>query len=355
VENRPNDEYRRRPDSIFFPILLVVLGVFFLLANLGTIQNTPWGILSTYWPLIFIIGALDALYRRDGWVGPLVGIGLGTVLLLGNLHYFQWGSLELLLRLWPILLVAWGLDIAFGHDHSATGTVVRVGLGLLLVAGIVWMTLNSPFGAGVKKKSISQSLDGATESTLNFSMAAGTLNVSGGAEDALLMNGTIGLPKEMTLSPDYQAPVDGSSSLSLEGAGVVLLPFGEPAPWDMQVNSTIPLSMDTHMGLGNQNVDLSNTQAKEILSQTAVGQTTLTLPEKGSATGTVQVAVGELVIRVPKGRHVIFHTSDGAVTNLLPTGYTNTNGVIESAAREGDTVELNIEVALGSLVIQEIQ
>jgi hypothetical protein len=40
---------------------------------------------------------------------------------------------------------------------------------------------------------------------------------------------------------------------------------------------------------------------------------------------------------------------------MLPEGYTNTNGEIESGTRSGDTIELNIEVALGSLVIQEIQ
>jgi hypothetical protein len=227
VENNQNQTHEtRRPHSIFFPIMLVVLGVFFLLANMGTIQNTPWGILATYWPLIFIIGALDSLYRHEGWVGPLVGLGLGTVLLLGNLHYFQWGSLELLLRLWPILLVAWGLDIAFGRDHSATSTVIRVGLGFLLVAGIVWLSFNSPFGGGVKTQAFDQSLDGATRSSLNFSMAAGTLDLSGGAEDTVLVSGTLGLPKDMNLSPDYQSPVDGSSSLSLEGAGVVIIPFG---------------------------------------------------------------------------------------------------------------------------------
>jgi len=125
------NEYRR-PHSIFFPILLVTLGIFLLMANLGTIQNSAWGILETYWPLIFIIGALDGLYQRHGWVGPLVGIGLGTVLLLGNLHYLQWDSLDLLLRLWPVLLVAWGLDIAFGNDNLVWNTLVRVGLGLLL-------------------------------------------------------------------------------------------------------------------------------------------------------------------------------------------------------------------------------
>ena len=70
----------RRPHSLFFPLLLVTAGVFFLLANLGIIQNTIWGIMAIYWPLIFVIGGLDGLYQHENWVGPLVGIGLGTVL-----------------------------------------------------------------------------------------------------------------------------------------------------------------------------------------------------------------------------------------------------------------------------------
>ena len=344
----------RRPHGIFFPILLVTLGIFFLLANLGIIQNTAGGILATYWPLIFVIGGLDGLYRRDGWVGPLVGIGLGTILLLGNLHYLQWGSLELLLRLWPILLVAWGLDIAFGRNHTLWSTLVRVGLGLLLIVGIIWVAIASPFGGAVKTVSFNQVLDKAQQSSLNFSMAAGELTLSGGAESSVLVSGTIGLPKESSLAPDYQAPVDGVSHYSLEGAGVVLVPMGTSIPWNLKVTSVIPVELTSRMGAGNMVVDLSGIKVSQFDSEMGVGRTMLTLPKTGIPDGKAQVAVGELVIRVPKGTHVAIHSSLGAATKLLPAGYTDTNGLIESNPGADDAVEVDASVAVGSLVVQEI-
>lgn len=345
----------RRPHSLFFPLLLVTAGVFFLLANLGIIQNTIWGIMAIYWPLIFVIGGLDGLYQHENWVGPLVGIGLGTVLLLGNLHYLQWGSLELLLRLWPLLLVAWGLDIAFGREKSTWSTLVRVGLGVLLVAAIVWVTVASPFVSSMKTESFTQLLDGAQQSNLEFSVAAGRLTLSGGAPDDTLVSGKISLPKGTNLEPEYSEPVDGESSLSLEGAGVVVFPLASTAPWNFQVNPVIPLNITSRMAFGNMVEDLSDVKVKELTSKMAFGRTVLTLPETGSTEGSAQVAVGELVIRVPKGQHVIIHASTGAVTRDLPAGYTASEGTIESSSQGDNVVELNVGIGVGNLVIQEIE
>jgi hypothetical protein len=347
-------EEKRKLHSLFFPLLLVTAGVFFLLANLGYIQDTTWGIVATYWPLIFILGGLDGLYKHDGWVGPLVFIGLGTVLLLGNLHYLVSGSLELLLRLWPILLVAWGLDIAFGHEKSVWSTLVRVGLGVLLVAGILWLSINSAFGNGLKTEAYYQSLDGARQSDLTFSVAAGEMTITGNAGNDTLVKGTVGLPKQMTLTPNYQRPTNGESSLTLEGAGVVVIPFGSSAPWNLKINSVIPLNVNSRMGVGNMAVDLSDVRVKESTTEMAVGRTVITLPKTGSSDGKVQMAVGELVIRVPKGTHVILHTQLGAVSKQLPNGYTFSNNKIESKAHGDDVVELNVDIGVGSLVVQEI-
>lgn len=344
----------RKPHSLFFPLLLVTAGIFFLLANLGYIDNTVWGIIATYWPIIFIIGGLDSLYRRGGWVGSLVGIGLGTVLLLGNLHYLQWGSLDLLLRLWPILLVAWGLDLAFGGETTAWKSVARIALGILLVAGIIWLSLSSPFGTGIKTQTFIQTLDGATQSKLEFSVAAGEMTLSGGAGAKSLVSGTVSLPPEMTLTPQYQAPVDGESSLNLEGVGVVLVPVGTTAPWNLKVTSIIPLDVICRMAVGNMAADFSDVKATRIDSEMAIGRTVLTVPAAGSTKGEARVAMGELVVRVPKGTHVILHTSLGAVTRQMPDGYTFNNGIIESAARGDNVVELDVAVGVGSLVIQEI-
>ncbi len=54
---------KNRNDSIFWGILLLIIGTLFLLDNLGYNLNI-WHIFRTYWPLILIfIGIKNILYH----------------------------------------------------------------------------------------------------------------------------------------------------------------------------------------------------------------------------------------------------------------------------------------------------
>ncbi|MCK7476129.1 MAG: DUF5668 domain-containing protein [Rhodopseudomonas palustris] len=101
----------RKPRSLFFPLLLIAVGLLIFLVNIGKIEGTTWDNLLKFWPVILIAAGLDGIYKRDGWVGPLVLLGFGTILLLGNLGILAQNGFSLLWRLWPVLLVAIGLDI----------------------------------------------------------------------------------------------------------------------------------------------------------------------------------------------------------------------------------------------------
>ncbi|HSV84961.1 MAG TPA: DUF5668 domain-containing protein, partial [Levilinea sp.] len=78
-------EESRRPYSIFWPLLLIAAGVLLLLNALGQVQGDFWGFFVRLWPLLFIAGGLDSLYRRESFVSPILFTGLGTVILLSNL------------------------------------------------------------------------------------------------------------------------------------------------------------------------------------------------------------------------------------------------------------------------------
>jgi hypothetical protein len=347
----------RKPKSLFFPLLLIAAGVFIFLINIGTIQGTTWDNLLQYWPVILIIGGLDGLYKRDGWVGPLVLIGLGTVLLLGNLHYLATGGFALLLRLWPILLVAIGLDIAFGHRSSAWNNIIRVFLGILLVAAIVWLAVASPFSAGLKSVEFGQPLDNAERSDITFTIPAGEFILGGGAEKSMLVTGTAGLPKEMEFNPLYVAPKNGKSVLTIEGNGVVILPLNSSSlPWDFRLNSQIPINLLTKLGAGEMRFDLTGTKVASIKSELGVGMMTITLPAGMDVDANLRAAVGELVVRIPKGSEVVITTHTAIGSTNIPAGYTKSNGVIRSLANSSDAhkITINMELAIGTLIVQEI-
>jgi hypothetical protein len=210
----------------------------------------------------------------------------------------------------------------------------------------------------MKSVDFEQKLDKATSSDIRFAMAVGEMNLSGGADKDMLVTGSAGLPKEMTLEPHYSAPVDGKSSLLLEGNGVVIVPVNTNiSPWIFDLNSEIPMELSTEMGAGQMRIDLTGTNVNEINTEMGVGQTILTLPSGMDVNATVSGAVGELVFRVPAGADVMIKTDKAVVGSSIPNGYVRDHDVIRSpeAKAGADKITIQVDLAVGSIVIEEIE
>ncbi len=348
----------QRPRSLFWPLLLVVVGVFLVLVNIGTIKGTTWENIVIYWPVILIIGGLDGLYQCSNWAMTIVGLGLGVILLLGNLGYLPMNAWGLLVRLWPVLLVAGGLDIAFGRRYSIWNTLLRLGLGLLLVAGIVWIVVSSPFGVGVKEVPFEQKLDGATESKVTFSAPVGDISLAGGAESGLLLSGVAGIPRNMDLKSDYFLHTSGGSSLDLAAKGSSSMVMGVTSlPWDFQLNSGIPLDLRVELGVGEIDAQLDNTMMTKVSTEMAIGKTLITLPCTRDASVNIQAAIGDVELYIPKGCNVNINLETALVSHNLPAGYLKTNNYVqnENAVSNSPTLDMKIDLAIGMVKIQEIQ
>ncbi len=347
-----------RPRSLFFPLLLVAAGVLLFLVNFGYVQGTTWSVLGTYWPAVLIIGGLDGLYRRDGWIGPLVLLGFGVVLLLGNLGYFAQNAWELLLRLWPIFLIGIGLDLAFGHGRSTWSVLAKVLVGLALVAAIFWFALASPFGTAYHPVNINQALNGATSSSMQYSIGAGEFDLQGGAGANTLVSGTVSLPESSQFAPHYNAPKNGQSSYMLEGPGVTIGANGsEQMTWNLAVTNAIPLTIKVDMGAGSMAIDLSQTQLETLDANLGVGTTTIELPSGRSLNGDINTAIGEVVLRIPSCAAVNISVDRGISELKLPAGYANVNGEVIYQAPQGcsgNVIDLHVSTAIGSLQIVKL-
>jgi hypothetical protein len=344
----------RKPRSLFFPLLLIAVGVLFFLVNIGKMDGTTWDTVLKYWPIILIAAGLDGLYRRDGWVGSIVVLGLGTILLLGNLGYFSITSWALLLRFWPVILVAIGLDIAFGRRNALWSTLLRIGLGLVLVAGIFWLALTSPVSGNLRSVPFQQTLDGATSSNIDMTVTVGRLGLEGGAEAKMLIAGTAGVAKESNLDVTYSQAAGSESDLHLSDLGYPNMRINTGAyPWTFKVNSTVPLKISVKQAVGMQNFDLEKTQTETLNSQLAVGSVLVSLPKGTDITGKIECAVCQVVVRVPKGSNVVIRADTALVPVFIPSGYKRSDGVIEYLAGSGNKVNLEIDVAVGNLIIEE--
>ena len=76
---------------------------------------------------------LDRPLRPRRILGPLVLIGIGVLFLLGNLGLPAWRFWETLLYLWPVLLIAAGLELLVGRRAPWAGWLIAlIAVGVLL-------------------------------------------------------------------------------------------------------------------------------------------------------------------------------------------------------------------------------
>jgi hypothetical protein len=132
-------------------VLFVVFGVLFefIFSFSGGFQRLK----SPAWPVILILVGLGLLLYRGvnllrkhaqaSWderdlFWPVLFAGFGVLWLLVNLKYLPLDNIGVLVSLWPVLLVAAGLDLMVGRRWPVLGAV----LGGLVVAGLLWCAVN---------------------------------------------------------------------------------------------------------------------------------------------------------------------------------------------------------------------
>src|SRR5512140_2756259 len=131
MEDKPQDIQTETPHahphrrfSIFWPFLLIALGVVLLVQNTGIAPQASGYDLLRLWPLLLIVGGLDSFWQGHGYVGGMLFIGLGGIFLLNNLGYLPGVSVwDVVLRFWPLLIVAIGLDLIIGRRRVVSPVI----------------------------------------------------------------------------------------------------------------------------------------------------------------------------------------------------------------------------------------
>ncbi len=93
-------------------ITLIIIGFFFILDTFNIMEFG--GIISDWWPAIFIIIGLIKLQGQDRIAG-LIFILIGALLLLTIHDIVEWNSIW---RLWPLILIFIGLSMIFKGRHT---------------------------------------------------------------------------------------------------------------------------------------------------------------------------------------------------------------------------------------------
>lgn len=353
-----DNQTRKHRPSLFGPLFLITLGVIFLLDNLGVVQGSFWDTLIQLWPLLLVLIGLDSIYKGEGMVGAAFMMGLGVVFLLANFGVLIVDVWRVVLRLWPILLIAIGFDIVVGRK-SRLGSLVGVVVVLAVLAAALWWIGVAPGGGqAIAGETITQSLDGAARAQVSLELGAGELRLKAMDSRDELIRGQVnhgrfgGTLVNQSRNGDllyYQLRNRGSQ---------VLFTTSNVNPswlWDLQLTSAVPVDLHSSMGAGQMVLDLSQLQISALESSIGAGEIQVTLSDESDFSGKVQGAVGSIVIKVPENAGVRIDANTLLVTVNTPPGYSQGSGRYTSPGYENADVQIELEIGLviGSVTIEE--
>jgi hypothetical protein len=358
-ETKPKMRREKRRRSIFFPILLILTGLLLLIYNLNAGSDAFWGMLIKLWPVIFIALGLDNLWRQEGVAGATFLIGVGAIFLLGNFGYLEMSVWQVLFTLWPVMLLGIGIDILIGRRRSLWLNLAGFFLVIAIIAGVLWFAgLTTPGQQIAAGQSVEYELQNATRAEVELAPASGRLILQELHEPDLLLAGSISDPEQgQNITQKFEL-VDQTAYLSLKAQGGFIYIPGTPSgtdTWDLGITSQVPVKLLVNLGAGEATLSLVQIRLSELNYQIGVGQSAISLPDLTSYSAKVSGAIGLITIDVPDDAGVKIHTSTGLVTRTLPDGYSESadNEYISPNYEQAEKkIELYIDLAIGTLTIK---
>jgi len=329
----------RNGPSLFFPVLLITVGIVWMLINYGQIPAGNVFRLIAYWPVLLVAAGLSVILKQISWVlSGLLWVGLGAV--------FVW---------------------------------------FVMVPPVTMPGFTSP---EFTHKEFSEPIGAAKSATIRLDASVFPVEVRSSSRQDELFSAKI----DYVGGLDYEADGSGSQKTVHLGENITGSIFNLPAmsyesqghTWEVGLTQRIPLKFDVRAGAGPIDLDLSALQLSSLKVDGSLGSMKIVLPEDSpSYTFQLNVSAGSAEVRVPSGATLdmkitggtgsvdivlpkdsgvqVTVRSDGMGSLNLPEEYqkvrqgeNDKEGVWENEAykRDESPIHINIDIGLGSITIE---
>lgn len=329
--------YRR---SYFGPILLITVGLVFLAKNIGLIPGEGWGTIWRLWPLLLIIGGLDDLFRRRGVAWPVLMIGIGALLLynyFGPQALISWTQI---LQLWPVLLIAVGIDVMF-RGQSGWESVIGVLLAIVLIgAAGFWVLRGVEIQADYVR--IEEQFSSKIETAeLDLTLGAGELVLGSEPRSGQLISGSI-TPGSVMDNLDEQ---NGQIRYELESTKTAFYPH--TARWELGLTPDLFLELRVDNSVGEMRLDIADLSLDSLLASQGVGRMEVALPEGITEDVLIKQGVGVIEVEIPEGVRVAVDAQIGLTRLKFPGDFELEDGYYTNPGATKDNADLLIVVEQG--------
>ncbi len=239
-------------------------------------------------------------YRSLFW--PIILIGVGLIWLLGNLNVIPAANFATLSTLWPVILIIIGLDILFARQSPLVGALIGIlAIGVLIVALIAGPALGLPNAAVLRHESIREPLGDAAraEITLNLSSQPARVFAMAGNNPNLLEG-------EIDYFGELRYTTSGSAlrKIRLERFSPnpsVTFSIDPTARWEIGLRPAIPLDLRIDSASGSVDLDLAELQLSAFQLDQGSGSLRVNLPSAVDPySAEIKGGSGSLTINLPQ-------------------------------------------------------
>ena len=293
--------------------------------------------------------------RHVKLVGPTILIGIGIVLLLNNLGYLDWSFWDVL-NLWPILLVAAGLEILVGR-RSLLGAFISAIIVLGLFAGGVWfVSTNDTARTMAQAIEIREPRDDITAARVTLAPAVAQITVQALNDSGNFVEGTALHRANERVTQSFTRGDPARLTIKTNGGVGFTTGPGRRYAWDFSFHPDVALDLSIDAGMGDVNLDLRKLSLESVSVDAGMGIVTIKLPDTGEFDVSVDSGMGTVTIEVPAGMGVRLQTDSAIVGRNIPASYTHTHNRYTSP--NYDTAEnradIEVDLGLGSITIREV-
>lgn len=327
--------------------------------------------------------------KRPSLFGPIVLIAIGLFFLFTRLNpvtELYWGDL---LRLWPLFLVFIGMNILVQQAPRPFGLILSglvallavVVFGYVLIAGLP----SGLFGKGSlgdwQTQEVSFALDGVESAVMDIEIGPPGADMFALEDSGDLIAGSVTYLDGLLF--DKQGSSDRVTvSLAPRNGGFFWDPgrwqdLQEEARWELGLNPNVPMSLDLTAAAGTSKLDLRQLMLTELSLNVSAGEmtlflpdgdydlevdtnaaaTTITLPEAGIHTADLRVNAGAVTIELPEGMELRVEVDQALSSfNNHVNGLKRIEGrnIWQTAGYEDSTdrIDLNLHISVGSVDIR---
>lgn len=293
---------------------------------------------------------MEDRHQRISLVGPSFLIGIGIILLLDNLGYLEWDFWQIF-RLWPVLLIVWGLEILL--QGRLLGRIIIACVILIGMVGGLWFMTT---GADPRTSTpIEYPRDDATSFVLNLQPKVGSLSIGAATDSANLIGGVVSVPRGVHLVEDFSGGTRARLRLDTLPSSRRWWP-GQSESWDLRLDNYTLLDILVDQGIGNIDLDLSELRVNQVKTDFGIATTNIALPSSGNYDIYIDGGIGTILLKVPYEMEVYISVDGGIVTKTFPSSYTRIDNAWTSPGYDGseNSVNVNMGLGIGTIVVRQV-